>query len=205
MIPLGLSSLALPSYVAERDCPRQNRLFGLDKLAVADLPDPGPRHRRRAYRCRLLRTQLGERFCRSFSTQTGVRAATTAVSARSAASLLALLPVIQPPQDRRRRQLFPVGDESVTRPRELMELAWLLALRSQGRRRTQRAQQRRPVLTVLSRNAVRRLCCRCEGADFDTPLFFAALGQMDVRWTNSTRLLTSAGKGPSQNRCKISV
>ena len=38
-------------------------------------------------------------FCRNFSTQTGVRAATTAVSARAAASLLALPPVIQPPQE----------------------------------------------------------------------------------------------------------
>ena len=38
-------------------------------------------------------------FCRNFSTQIGVRAATTAVSARSAASLLAVPPVIQPPQE----------------------------------------------------------------------------------------------------------
>ena len=38
-------------------------------------------------------------FCRNFSTQTGVRAVTTAVSARSAASLSAVPPVIQPPQE----------------------------------------------------------------------------------------------------------
>src|SRR2546423_1929123 len=37
-------------------------------------------------------------FCRNFSTQIGVRIATTAVSARWFASLLAVLVVIQPPQ-----------------------------------------------------------------------------------------------------------
>ena len=46
-------------------------------------------------------------FCRNFSTQTGVRAATTAVSARSAASLLAVLLVIQPPQDNPGLQFGP--------------------------------------------------------------------------------------------------
>jgi hypothetical protein len=35
-------------------------------------------------------------FCRNFSTQIGVRAATTAVLARSSASLMAVPPVIQP-------------------------------------------------------------------------------------------------------------
>ena len=37
-------------------------------------------------------------FCRNFSTQIGVSAATTAVLARSSASLMAVPPVIHPPQ-----------------------------------------------------------------------------------------------------------
>ena len=49
--------------------------------------------------CRAARFACASLFCRNFSTQTGVRAATTAVSARAAASLLALPPVIQPPQE----------------------------------------------------------------------------------------------------------
>ena len=46
--------------------------------------------------CRAARFAFASLFCRNFSTQIGVSAATTAVSARSAASLLAVPPVTQP-------------------------------------------------------------------------------------------------------------
>src|SRR5438046_2341003 len=49
--------------------------------------------------CRTARFACASLFCRNFSTQIGVRAATTAVLARSSASLMALPPVIQPPQE----------------------------------------------------------------------------------------------------------
>jgi hypothetical protein len=54
---------------------------------------------------------------------------------------------------RRNRSLFLGGDESATRPVELKELAWLLAFRSEGVRRTQCARQRTRVLTTPEPNA----------------------------------------------------
>jgi hypothetical protein len=49
--------------------------------------------------CRTARFALASLFCRNFSTQIGVRAATTALLTRSSASLIAVPPVIQPPQE----------------------------------------------------------------------------------------------------------
>ena len=49
--------------------------------------------------CRTARFAFASLFCRNFSTQIGVRAAKTAVLARSSAILLAVPPVTQPPQE----------------------------------------------------------------------------------------------------------
>src|ERR1700732_4260740 len=119
-------------------------------------------------------------FCRNFSTQTGVRAATTAVLAWLAASLWAVLPVTQPPQEN------PMAIDA-TAP---IAIPCRRRVRDSPRRIDGTCMAFRPSIggeapyaartateagaNGTSGNAVRRYCCRWEGADFDTLLFFGS-------------------------------